>query len=60
MPAEKKIGHEPWHISYMPLAEKAKQLFSAEVLLKAWEKEEIAGKSVLTANLPVIFEQFFI
>jgi bifunctional aspartokinase I/homeserine dehydrogenase I len=30
------------------------------VLLKAWEKEEIAGKSVLTANLPVIFKQFFI
>ena len=60
MPAEKKIGREPWHISYMPLAEKAKQLFSAEVLLQAWEKEEIAGKATLQQHLPQIFEQYFV
>ena len=59
-PEGKKIGREPWHISYMPLAEQAEKAFTPEVLLKAWEKEEITGKSVLTANLPVIFEQFFI
>ena len=59
-PEGKKIGREPWHISYMPLAEQAAKAFTPEVLLKAWEKEEIVGKSVLTANLPVIFEQFFI
>ena len=60
MPAEKKIGREPWHISYMPLAEKAKQLFSAEVLLQAWEKEEIAGKATLQQYFPQIFEQYFV
>ncbi len=60
MPAEKKIGREPWHISYIPLAEKAKQLFSAEVLLQAWEKEEIAGKATLQQHLPQIFEQYFV
>ena len=60
MPAEKKIGREPWHISYMPLAEKAKQLFSAEVLLQAWEKEEIAGKATLQQHFPQIFEQYFV
>ena len=60
MPAEKKIGREPWHISYMPLAEKVKQLFSAEVLLQAWEKEEIAGKATLQQYLPQIFEQYFV
>ena len=60
MPAEKKIGREPWHISYMPLAEKAKQLFSAEVLLQAWEKEEIGGKATLQQHLPQIFEQYFV
>ena len=60
MPAEKKIGREPWHISYMPLAEKAKQLFSAELLLQAWEKEEIAGKATLQQHLPQIFEQYFV
>ena len=60
MPAEKKIGREPWHISYMPLAEKAKQLFSAEVLLQAWEKKEIGGKATLQQHLPQIFEQYFV
>ena len=60
MPAEKKIGREPWHISYMPLAEKAKQLISAEVLLQAWEKEEIGGKATLQQHLPQIFEQYFV
>ena len=60
MSAEKKIGREPWHISYMPLAEKAKQLFSAEVLLQAWEKEEIGGKATLQQHLPQIFEQYFV
>ena len=60
MPAEKKIGREPWHISYIPLAEKAKQLFSAELLLQAWEKEEIAGKATLQQHFPQIFEQYFV
>ena len=60
MPTEKKIGREPWHISYMPLAEKAKQLFSAEVLLQAWEKEEIGGKATLQQHFPQIFEQYFV
>ena len=60
MPVEKKIGREPWHISYIPLAEKAKQLFSAELLLQAWEKEEIAGKATLQQHFPQIFEQYFV
>ena len=60
MPAEKKIGREPWHISYMPLAEKAKQLFSAEVLLQGWENEEIGGKATLQQHFPQIFEQYFV
>ena len=60
MPAEKKIGSEPWHISYIPLSDKAKQLFSAELLLQAWEKEEIAGKATLQQHFPQIFEQYFV
>ena len=58
MPAEKKIGREPWHMSYIPLAEQAANVFTPEVLLKAWENEEIAGKNALTAHLPEIFAQF--
>ena len=60
MSAEKKIGREPWHMSYMPLAEQAANVFTSEVLLKAWENEEIVGKNALTAHLPEIFAQFFI
>ena len=60
MPAEKKIGREPWHMSYIPLAEQAANVFTPEVLLKAWENEEIAGKNALTAHLPEIVAQFFI
>ena len=60
MPAEKKIGREPWHMSYIPLAEQAANVFTPEVLLKAWENEEIVGKNVLIAHLPEIFAQFFI
>lgn len=51
---EKKIGREPWHISYAPLAEKAASQFSPEVLLQAWENEEIAGKATLARHLSEI------
>ena len=47
-------------MSYIPLAEQAANVFTPEVLLKAWENEEIAGKNALTAHLPEIFAQFFI
>ncbi|TYB05474.1 M15 family metallopeptidase [Aggregatibacter actinomycetemcomitans] len=60
MPKGKKIGREPWHISYVPLAEKAKQQFSAAVLLQAWENEEVAGSAALRQHLPQIFEQYFV
>ena len=60
MPEGKKIGHEPWHISYLPLAEQAKQRFSKGVLLQAWENEDIAGKAVLQAYLPIVFESYIL
>lgn len=56
----KKIGREPWHISYFPLAEKAAAQFSAEMLLQAWDKEEIAGKAVLIENINSIFDEFIL
>ena len=60
MPKNKKIGREPWHISYLPLAEQAKQRFSKGVLLQAWENEDIAGKAVLQAYLPIVFESYIL
>ena len=60
MPKNKKIGREPWHISYLPLAEQAKQRFSKGVLLQAWGNEDIAGKAVLQAYLPIVFESYIL
>lgn len=55
-----KIGYEPWHISYLPLAELACRAFNSEILLWSWQDEDIAGKKVLIERLPLIFQHFFI
>ncbi|CDF99224.1 M15 family metallopeptidase [Avibacterium paragallinarum] len=60
MPERLKIGIEPWHLSYFPVAEQAQQTFTSEVLLQSWQDEEIEGKPVLTAQLTQIFNHFFI
>ncbi len=57
---EIKIGREPWHISYLPLAEMAQQQFSADCLNWAWDGELIAGKSVLVEHFEQIFHEFII
>lgn len=55
---DKKIGLEPWHISYFPIAEHYERLFSAEILQQAWQGEEVAGKDCLIAHLDRIFEDY--
>ncbi len=57
---EIKIGREPWHISYLPLAEMAQQQFSADCLNWAWDGELIAGKSVLVEHFEQIFREFMV
>ncbi len=58
--ADKQIGHEPWHISYLPIAQYAMQQFSPELLLQSWQDEEIAGKVALQQHLDDIFQRFLI
>lgn len=57
---EIKIGREPWHISYLPLAEMAQRQFSADCLNWAWDGELIAGKSVLVEHFEQIFREFMV
>lgn len=57
---DKQIGCEPWHISYLPIAEQAKQQFTPDILVKAWENEDIAGKSALIQHFSEIFSRFWI
>ncbi|MGC6377397.1 M15 family metallopeptidase [Bisgaard Taxon 45] len=56
----KQIGYEPWHISYLPIAQQAQQQFSPEILCEAWQQEDIAGKPCLLSHLAQIFHRFFI
>ncbi|OOF54467.1 M15 family metallopeptidase [Rodentibacter genomosp. 2] len=60
VPSEKKIGREPWHISYLPLAEQAAEQFSPHILLQSWQNEEIGGKDILRKHIDQIFEQFMV
>lgn len=57
---DKKIGVEPWHLSYFPLAEHYERAFSPEILQQAWQGEEIAGKTCLNAHLAVLFEDYIL
>ena len=59
-PEGKKIGREPWHISYLPLAEQASRLFTPDVLLQVWQHEIVAGKETLITHLPEIFELYVV
>lgn len=55
-----KMGREPWHISYLPVAELAQKYFTPEVLLKAWQQEDIAGQDCLIQHLDDIFQDYIV
>ncbi|OOS00054.1 peptidase M15 [Canicola haemoglobinophilus] len=57
---DKKIGHEPWHLSYFPIADIYQQQFSPDILVQAWLREEVAGKAVLLSHLDEIFSDFLL
>ncbi|MDU8924034.1 M15 family metallopeptidase [Pasteurellaceae bacterium LIM206] len=59
-PQGKMIGREPWHISYLPLAEQAAAQFNPELLLQAWQGEEIAGLATLNKHIQEIFEEYIV
>ncbi len=60
LPKYYQIGREPWHLSYMPLANQLANALTEEVLLEAWQGEEIAGKSALLAHLDEFFHAYFV
>ena len=55
-----EVGREPWHISYLPLAEKAQEQLTVEMLVESWCDEDIAGKACLIAHLDEIFTRFML
>ena len=44
----------------MSLAELAREQFTPEVLLSAWENEDVMGKNTLIRHLPEIFQRFWL
>ncbi|WP_324683125.1 M15 family metallopeptidase [Bibersteinia trehalosi] len=57
---DKKIGVEPWHISYFPIAEHYERSFSAEILQNAWRDAELAGKGCLIKHIDEIFADYIL
>ncbi|MGQ0285774.1 M15 family metallopeptidase [Pasteurellaceae bacterium 22721_9_1] len=55
---DKEIGLEPWHLSYFPIAEPLQQQFSPEILMSAWENEQVAAKAILIERIEEIFARF--
>jgi LAS superfamily LD-carboxypeptidase LdcB len=48
------IAAEPWHLSYLPLANKFQQAFNIDLLAEALTKSQILGKDVILENLDEI------
>lgn len=60
LPEQYLFGREPWHLTYLPLSQKLAQQMNKQVLLDAWDNEELAGKETLVTHLDEIFTHYFI
>ena len=60
LPNNKKIGYEPWHISYIPLAQHYQKQLNPEILLTAWQNEPLQGKEILEQNINEIFYHYIL
>jgi len=52
------IAHEPWHLSYAPLADHYQQQFSIDSLVLALENAKIEGKQIIINHIDEIYEKF--
>ena len=51
-------GIEPWHLSYYPVASRAREALTLPVLQRAIAGSEMLGKSAVLAQLPEIYRRF--
>lgn len=54
------VGAEPWHLSYYPVARQAQQALKIEALSNAIKMANMAGKEVVLAQLPMLFERYIL
>lgn len=52
------VAKEPWHISYLPLAQQYQQAFDIELLTQTLSNSTILGKSVIIENLDDIAKRY--
>ena len=52
------VAEEPWHISYLPLAQQYQQAFDIELLTQTLNNSSILGKSVIIENLDDIAKRY--
>ncbi|MDG6882754.1 D-alanyl-D-alanine carboxypeptidase [Phocoenobacter uteri] len=57
---DKKIGIEPWHISYQPISSQYQTLFTPEILQLAWQNEDILGKDTLIKHIDTLFSDYIL
>ena len=53
------VSHEPWHLSYQPVADHIQQSLTLDELKNALSNTDIAGKETVLAHLHVIKERYF-
>lgn len=54
------VAVEPWHLSYRPLAQQCELQLTPEVLIAAWQGQEVAGCDWVTRHLATIFPRFIV
>ncbi len=54
------IAHEPWHLSFAPLADYFEQQFTVALLTSAIEAAKIEGKRAIIEQLDEIYQNFII
>ena len=52
------IAHEPWHLSYAPLADNYQKKFTVDLLAKAIENAAIEGKLTILNHLDEIYQNY--
>lgn len=52
------VAHEPWHMSYAPLAKQYQQAFDIKLLSEVLAQTDILGKAVLLEHLDVIAKRY--
>lgn len=52
------VAAEPWHLSYLPLAEQYQSILTVELLQALLLTTDIQGKKSIVEQLPMIFKQY--